>query len=78
MSYLRDSSAIFTRLSIWLAHRKGLQLLIVHFSTTFLYRLWTDLAWELKLEVLSASFLIFSFILWRFVSVFWDSNFLEF
>ena len=36
---------------------------LVRFSTTFLCRIWIDLAWELKLEGLSALFLIFSFIL---------------
>ena len=73
MPYLRDSRAIVTRPS----EEKDYSCL-VRFSTTFLCRLWTDLAWELKLEGLSAFFSIFSFILWRFVSVFWDSNFLEF
>ena len=29
---------------------------LVRFSTTFLCRTWTDLAWELKLEGLSALF----------------------
>ena len=29
---------------------------LVHFSTTFLCRIWTDLAWELKLEGFSALF----------------------
>ena len=32
---------------------------LVRFSTTFLCRLWTDLAWELKLESLSALFSYF-------------------
>ena len=32
---------------------------LVRFSTTFLCRLWTDLAWELKLEGLSALFSYF-------------------
>ena len=32
---------------------------LVRFSTTFLSRTWTDLAWELKLEGLSALFSYF-------------------
>ena len=43
---------------------------------TFLCRLWTDLAWELKLEGLSA-FLSY-FLLYFVRRFFWDSNFLEF
>ena len=52
---------------------------VVLYSTTILCRIWTGLAWELKLEGLSALFSYFylSFVR-RFVSVFWDSNFLEF
>ena len=55
VSYLRDSHAIVTRPSIWLAREKHCSCL-VRFSTTFLSRLWTDIAWELKLEGLSALF----------------------
>ena len=52
---------------------------LVRFSTTFLCHLWTDLAWELKLEGLSALFSYFYlYFVRRFVSAFWDSNFLEF
>ena len=32
---------------------------LVHFSTTFLCRIWIDLAWELKLEGWSALFSYF-------------------
>ena len=32
---------------------------LVRFSTTFLCRIWTDLAWDLKLEGLSALFSYF-------------------
>ena len=53
--YLRDSCAIVTRPSIWLKDCSCL----VRFSTTFLHRPWTDLAWELKLEGLSALFSYF-------------------
>ena len=52
--YLRDSRAIVTRP----ARRKGLQLLS-SFLYYFFCRLWTDLAWELKLEGLSALFSYF-------------------
>ena len=44
--------------SIWLAQRKGCSCLVC-FSTTFLSRTWTYLAWELKLEGLNALFSYF-------------------
>ena len=52
---LRDSRATVT----CPARRKGLQSCLVRYSTTFLCRVWTDLAWELKLEGLSALFSYF-------------------
>ena len=68
--YLRDSRAIVTRPSIWLARRKGLQLLssfLYYFSLSSLDR--PSMGAEVgRFE--RFVFLIFSFSLWRFVSVF--------
>ena len=59
--YLRDSRAI---VPINLASsKKATCSCLVRFSTTFPCRIWAGLARELKLEGLSALFLIFSFIL---------------
>ena len=65
--------------SIWLALRKGLQLLS-SFLYTFLFRIWIDLAWELKLEDLSALFFLFlALFCQEFCFCFLGlSNFLEF
>ena len=68
--YMRDSRAIVTHPLIWLPRRKGLQLLssfLYYFSLSYLDRP--------SMKVRAHCFLIF---IRRFVSVFWDSNFLEF
>ena len=76
--YLRDSRAIVTRPSIWLARRKGLQLLssfLYYFSLSSLDR--PSMGAEVgRFE--RFVFLFFALFFRRFVSVFWDSNFLEF
>ena len=60
--YLHDSRAIVNcPINIWLAQRKGLQLLC-SFPTTFLCRIWTDLARELKLEFERFVFLFLAFV----------------
>ena len=59
--YLRDSRAIVTcPINLAKLEERDCSCL-VRFSTTFLCRIWTDLAWELKVEGLSTLFLIFSF-----------------
>ena len=75
--YLRDSHAI---VPINMASsKKATCSCLVRFSTTFPCCIWAGLAWELKLEGLSALFSYFLlYFVRRFVSVFWDSNFLEF
>ena len=56
MPYLRDSRAIVTCPINIASSKKGTA---AAFSTTFLCRIWIDLAWELKLEGLSALFSFF-------------------
>ena len=76
--YLRDSRAIVTRSSIWLARRKGLQL-----RSSFLYYFCLS---SLDRPSMGAEvgrferfvFLFLALFCQRFVSVFWDSNFFEF
>ena len=78
VQYQRDSRAIVTRPSIWLARRKGLQLLssfLYYFSLSSLDR--PSMGAEVgRFE--RFVFLFLALFFRRFVSVFGDSNFLEF
>ena len=55
-AYLRDSRAIVTHPINLASSKKATCSCLVRFSTTFPCRIWTGLAWELKLEGLSALF----------------------